>query len=269
VARAPGGLPYYARVVRVVGSIEFKLKYADSLMGYFWSLAKPLAYFGVLLLVFGRLLGVNQSHRYPVFLLLGILLFTFFVDSVGQMLPSIVARGDILRRLSFKPVLIPLSTSLSVSITFLANIMAAAAFMAIYRVSPRLSWLLVFPLLLEFYLLILGLGLILATLYVRFRDIGQIWELLSQILFFGSGIMYPIGILPVRAEQIIFLNPVVQIIQDIRHALIGSTGPYDVTAAAVFAGHGGRLGPVLLTIAVFLGGLALFRREGRYFAERI
>jgi ABC-2 type transport system permease protein len=174
-----------------------------------------------------------------------------------------------LRRLSFPPILVPLSLSLSVCITFLANILAAVVFMAAYRIEPRLSWLLVLPLLLQLYLLILGLGLILATLYVRFRDIGQLWELVAQILFFACGIMYPVGILPVRAEQVVFLNPLVQIIQDIRHALIGATGPRDVTANAVFAGHGGRLGPILLTFAIFIGGLALFRREGRYFAERI
>src|SRR5205823_5833153 len=143
-------------------------------------------------------------------LLVGILLFTFFVDSVSQMLPSIVARGDVLRRLSFPPLLIPLSLSLSVCITFLVNVVAAAIFMAAYKIPPRLNWLLVLPLLVELYILIIGLGLILATLYVRFRDIGQVWELVSQILFFACGIMYPIGILPPRAEQIAFLNPFVQ-----------------------------------------------------------
>jgi ABC-2 type transport system permease protein len=268
-AKATRGLAYHARVIRVVGGVEFKVKYADSAMGYFWSVAKPLAYFAVLLVIFQRLLGGEEKHHYPIFLLVGILLFTFFVESIGQMLPSIVMRGEMLRRLSFPPILIPLSLSLSVCITFVANIVAAAVFMAAYQISPRLSWFLVLPLLLELYLLILGLGLIVATLYVRFRDIGQLWEVAAQILFFACGIMYPVGILPVRVEQIVFLNPLVQIIQDIRHALIGATGPKDVTAAAVFAGHGGRLGPILLTVAIFLGGFALFRREGRYFAERI
>jgi len=268
-AKTVGGLSYYARVIRVVGSVEFKIKYADSAMGYFWSLAKPLGYFAVLLLVFGRLLGAEQKHYYPVFLLTGILLYTFFVDSVGQMLPSIVARGDMLRRLSFKPILIPLSLSLSVCITFLVNVVAATIFMAIYEVPPRLTWLLVLPLLVELYMFILGLGLFLATLFVRFRDIGQVWELLSQVLFFASGIMYPIGILPPRAEQIAFLNPLVQILQDIRHALIGATSAKDETAAAVFAGHGGHLVPVLVAVGVFVGGLVLFTREGKYFAERI
>ena len=256
-------------MIRVVGGVEFKIKYADSMMGYFWSLAKPLCYFGVLLLVFGRLLGADQKHYYPVFLLVGILLFTFFVETIGQILPSIVGRGDTLRRMSFAPILIPLSLSLSVLITFLVNILVAIIFIAGYQVPPRASWLLVLPLLLELYVYTLGLGLILATLFVRFRDIGQIWELVAQILFFAAGIMYPIGILPPRAEQISFLNPLIQIIQDIRHSLIGATSPQDHTAGAVLAGHGGRLGPVLLAVAVFVGGVVLFRREGRYFAERI
>jgi ABC-2 type transport system permease protein len=263
------GPSYYARVIRVLGTVEFKMKYADSLGGYLWSLTKPLAYFAVLLLVFRHLLTSSQTHNYEIFLLVGIVVFTFFVDAVSEMLPSIVSRGSMLRRMSFSPLLIPLSMSISVCLTFLVNIVAVAIFMAAFGIDPHPSWFLVLPLLLELYLFIVALGLVLAMLYVRFRDIGQIWELVSQILFFACGLMYPIGILPEWVQKIVFLNPVVQALQDIRHALIGSTGPDDVTAAQVYAGSGGRLIPILVAVIVFLGAVAIFQREGRTFAERI
>jgi ABC-2 type transport system permease protein len=105
---------------------------------------------------------------------------------------------------------------------------------------------------------------------VRFRDVGQIWEVVSQVLFFACAIFYPIGILPDWAQKVAFLNPLVQIIQDVRHAILGGpSGPNDVTAASVYAGAGGRLIPIVMAVLVFLGGLAFFRREGRYFAERV
>jgi ABC-2 type transport system permease protein len=262
---------YYLRVLRVIGAIDFKTKYADSVLGYIWSLAKPLAYFGVLWLVFAHLLRTaNQTHDFTLFLLLGVLLYTFFVDAVSEMLPSVVARGGLLRRLAFPPILVPLSASVTVCLTFFVNILAVVVYVGVQKVAPRPDWFLIVPLLAELYLFIVGLGLLLSALFVRFRDVGQLWEIATQILFFASAIMYPIGILPAWAQKVAFLNPFVQVMQDIRHVVLGgSSGPFDTTAAAVYAGAGGRLWPIAIALAVFLGGLALFRRESRHFAERI
>jgi ABC-2 type transport system permease protein len=268
--RATSGLAYYTRVLRVVGVIQFKAKYAGAALGYVWSLVKPLAYFGVLWLVFAHLLRTaNQTEHFTLFLLIGILLFTFFVDSVNVMLPSIVAGGSILRRLAFPPVLVPLSASVGICITFLINISALVVFIAIGRVAPRLEWLLVVPLLVELYAFCLGVGLLFAALYVRFRDASQIWELGSQLLFFASAIFYPVGILPSWAQKVAFLNPFVQIMQDIRHVILGPGGPNDVTVSTVYSGTGGRLIPVAIVCLILLGAITFFRREGRYFAERV
>ena len=268
--RSTSGVAYYARVLRVVGGIEFKTKYAGAVLGYVWSLAKPLAYFGVLWLVFAYLLRTaNQTDDFTMFLLIGILLYTFFADTVSVMLPSIVERGSILRRLAFPPILVPLSASIGICITFAVNISAIVVFIAASRVDPRPEWLFVFPLLAELYVFCVGVGLLVAALFVRFRDIGQIWELASQLLFFASAIFYPVGILPPWAQRMAFLNPVVQIMQDARRAVLGPSGPYDVTASTVYGGHGGRLIPLAVVLLVVLVGYALFRRESRYFAERV
>jgi ABC-2 type transport system permease protein len=270
-ARATSGVAYYMRVLRVVGGIEFKAKYAGAALGYVWSVAKPLAYFGVLWLVFAHLLRTaNQTHDFTIFLLIGILLYTFFVDTISAMLPSIVTGGSILRRLAFPPIVIPLSASVGIGITFCANMSALAVFIAIQKVAPRAEWLLVPPLLAELCIFCIGIGLLVAALYVRFRDVVQIWELTAQLLFFASAIFYPIGILPAWAERVAFLNPFVQVMQDVRHAILGgSSGPNDVTAATVYGGAFGRLIPILIAVLVFLGGLAFFRREARFFAERV
>jgi ABC-2 type transport system permease protein len=264
------GLAYYFRVLRVVGAIDFKAKYSDAALGYLWSIVKPLAYFGVLWLVFAYLLRTaNQTEDFTVFLLVGILLFLFFIDAVSVMLPSIVEEGATLRRLAFPPILVPLSASVAIAITFCLNASVFAFFAAVQKVEPRLEWLLVPPLLAELYIFTLSLGLLLSALYVRFRDISQVWELAAQLLFFSSAIFYPIGILPDWAQKVAFLNPFVQIMQDVRHALLGASGPNDLTAADVFAGSGGRLIPLAIVALVFVAALAYFRREGRYFSERL
>lgn len=265
------GLGYYTRVLRVNASIEFKALYHDSFLGYIWSLAKPLAYFGVLWLVFGHLLRTaNETSHFSVFLLLGVVLYMFFSDAITEMLPSIVLRGDILRRLAFPPILVPVSASVTCCITFAVNIVAVIIYIGITKVAPEPSWALVPLLLVQLYVFIVGLGLLLATLYVRLRDIGQIWQLASQLLFFASAIYFPIGILPLWAQRIAFLNPFIQIMQDVRHSVLGgSSGPNDVDAGSAYAGFGGHLWPVLVTLLVFAAGLALFRRQSKYFAERI
>jgi len=269
--KATAGAAYYLRVLRVVGTIDFKAKYEDATLGYVWSIVKPLAYFGVLWLVFAHLLRTaNQTSDFALFLLIGILLFLFFIDAVNIMLPSIVVGGATLRRLAFDPILIPLSASVAIGITFLINVSAFVVFAAVQRIEPRVEWLLIIPLLIELYFFTIALGLLLSALYVRFRDIGQVWELTAQLLFFACAIFYPIGILPDWAQKVAFLNPFVQIMQDSRHALLGgSSGPYDVSADTVYAGYGGRLIPILIVAALFGAALAFFKRQGRYFAERL
>jgi len=254
-----------------MGVVDFKARYKDAVLGYLWSLVKPLAYFGVLWLVFAHLLKTeNQTDDFALFLLIGILLFLFFIDAVSLMLPSIVNGGPTLRRLAFDPILIPLSLSVAAAITFCINILAFIFFAAIQRPQPRIEWLLVIPLLAELYVFTIALGLLLSALFVRFRDIVQLWELAASLLFFACAIFYPVGILPSWAQKVAFLNPFVQIMQDIRHAMLGgSSGPYDISADTVYAGAGGRLIPIAIVVLLATAAFYVFRREGRYFAERL
>jgi ABC-2 type transport system permease protein len=266
---ATRGPRYYLRVLRVVGPIQFKAKYAGAVLGYVWSLVKPLSYFGVLWLVFAFLLRTaNQTHDFAIYLLIGILLYTFFTDSTTVMLKSIVDGGSILRRLAFPPVLVPLTASVGIGITFFINILAIVVIVGLQRVTPRVEWLLVPPLLIELYALCVALGLLLGALYVRFRDISQIWELVTQLLFFGSAIFFPIGIVPPWAQKVAFLNPFLQIMQDTRHAVLSGSGPNDLSVTDVY-GPAGRLIPFAIVLLIVIGSIAFFRRESRYFAERV
>jgi ABC-2 type transport system permease protein len=256
-------LAYDARILHVLSRAEFRLKYAGSVLGYVWSLAKPLMYFTVLWIVFGSLFDTSVPS-YPLYLLIGIILYTFVVDAVSATLPSIVWNAPTLRRVSFPALVIPLASTLAAAMTFLANCAAVALFLAVSRTSPELDWFLVVPLLLELYAFVLGLALVCSTLFVRFRDVGQIWEVAASLLFFSAPIMYPITILPPWAERLAELNPFVQVMQDVRLVLLGS----DASLAGVTARVDTRLIPIAIALGMLALGLVLHRRESPRFAER-
>jgi ABC-2 type transport system permease protein len=259
------------RILHVIASAEFKLKYSGSALGYAWSLIKPFALFTMLYLVFGHIfkLGAN-SHYYAVSLLIGICLVTFFNDGTLLGMYSLVARESLLRKLSFPRLIIPTSATLTAAITFSVNLIAIAGFVAWKHITPQWNWILVVPLLFELYLFVLAIAVILSTLFVRFRDIGQIWELMLQLLFYASPIVYPVGYLPPWARRVAFLYPFTQVLQDIRSIILyPDSRPNRLTIAQAFGTSAARLIPIGIVLLLGIAALALFRREEPYFAERV
>jgi ABC-2 type transport system permease protein len=261
----------HLRVLHVVASAEFKLKYAGSALGYIWSLIKPLTLFTMLYLVFGRVFKLGAiSHYYPLSLLLGIVLFNFFSDATNLGMYSLVARESLLRKLSFPRLIIPASATVTAVMTFAINLIAIVAFIVWNRLVPQLEWFLVLPLLLELYLFTLAVALILATVFVRLRDIGQLWELVLQVLFYASPIIYPIGYLPGWARKFVFLNPFTQILQDLRAVVLSpDLKPNRITVADAFGAGAARLIPLTVVALLALAAYLLFRREQPFFAERV
>jgi ABC-2 type transport system permease protein len=256
------------RVLHVVARVEFKLKYADSALGYVWSVVKPLSLFTILWIVFGRFFKLNAFEHYPLFLLIGIVLYTFFVDAIGTSIPSVVVNGSVIRRLSFPRLVLPMSTTLTAAITFGINLTVVVIFIALSSVTPKPSWLLIPLLLAELYVFILGLAFLLSAAFVKYRDVSQVWELAAQLMFYASPVMYPVGFLPPWFQPIAFLNPFVQVMQDVRALIVGSTQPHG-TIAAVYGTPLARALPVAVALLVFMAGLAYFRRRTSRFAELV
>lgn len=263
----PEGLAYRARVLGVIAGSEFKQKYAGSALGYVWTLIKPLALFSVLYVVFGRFFKFTVGiDHYPLYLLIGLVLWYFFDDATSFAMPSVVSNASLLQKLAFPRLLVPASATVTVAITFAVSLVALAVFVAGNRITPRLEWLAIAPLLVELYVFVFAVSVLLATLYVRFRDTGQIWDLMAALLFWGSPIIYTVEFLPPWAKPIIFFNPFVQIMQDVRALIIGSEQVVTVTEQLGRYGHAAPLG-----VLVFVLGLALvlFRHEEKSFAERV
>ena len=169
-------LGHHLRVLSVIAMAEFKLKYAGSVLGYVWSVLKPLALFTLLYLVFGRVFNLNQlSAYYAVSLLLGIVLFTFFSDATTLALISIVVRDTLIRKLAFPRLIIPTSATVTAALTLVINLTVVGAFVAYKQLRPQLDWLLIPLLLIELYVFTLGVGLLLAAVFVRLRDLQKVW----------------------------------------------------------------------------------------------
>lgn len=257
------------RILQVIAGVEFKLKYADSALGYAWSVIKPLALFSVMYLVFGRLFGLNEiSEYYGISLLIGIVAYGFFSDATSLGMTSLIARQSLLQKLHFPRIVIPVSATVTAAMTFAVNAVVVAGFVAWKGITPQLDWLLLVPLLLELYAFILGIALVLATLLVRLRDVGQVWELALQVLFYASPVIYPVGFLPPFARDLVFISPFSQIIQDIRAILLYPDLAANKITAADALGDWGHLVPISVTVLVLVFGIWLFRRYEPWYAER-
>jgi ABC-2 type transport system permease protein len=228
-----------------------------------------MALFTLLYFVFGHIFKLNTIPYYPQALLMGIVLFFYFSDATSITMYSLVSRESMLRKLIFPRMVIPISATLTSTITFGINLVVVGIFVAAAGITPDLSWFLLVPLMVELFVFVLGVGLILATLFVRLRDISQLWDLVVQLFMYASPIMYPVGYLPPWAQKIVFLNPFTQILQDARAIVLYSGHPTEVVTASDALGTYGRLLPVAIAFGILILGSLLFRREEPWFAERI
>lgn len=247
---------------------DFKLRYQGSVLGYAWSLLRPLLLFIILYIVFVKFLKLGDGvPHYPVYLLLGIVMWNFFNEMTVQSLGSIVGRGDLIRKIRIPRWIIVLSSSISAVINFLLNLVVIAIFMVINHVdiTGSILWL---PLIfIELYLFALGISMFLSAAFVKFRDINYIWEVILQAGFYLTPILYPIALITNLAlQKLILLNPVAQAIQDARHAAVTHQ---TITAHQVFEGGWYELVPFAIVLLALVGGIAYFRKESKYFAENI
>lgn len=247
---------------------DFKLRYQGSVLGYAWSLLRPLLMFIILYVVFVKFipLGGNIPH-YPVYLLLGIVIWNFFNEMTLQGLTSIVGRGDLIRKISIPRWIIVLSSSISAFINLLLNLVVVLIFLFINHVD-LLRTSLWFPLIMvELYVFCLGLSLFLSAAYVKYRDIQYIWEVILQAGFYLTPILYALSkIKNLTFQKIIMVNPMAQTIQDSRYAVVTHKSQ---TGAQLFAGGWYKFIPFILVVTIFIMGLIYFRKESKYFAENI
>ncbi len=253
-------------ILREMIVTDFKVRYQGSILGYAWSVLKPLFLFVILYVVFVKFLRIGGDiEHFPIYLLLGIVLWSFFSEATITGMNSIVNRGDLLKKISIPRYLIVLSSVTSAFINLLINLIVVLIFAFINDVEIMRSWLLLPLFITELFVLSMSLAFFLSALFVKYRDAGYIWEVLLQAAFYATPILYPLTIVAEKYQKIIMLNPVAQIIQDSRWAFVS----HDTLSSWQVLGMPLLLVPFSIVLVTVFFANRYFKKEAYYFAERI
>lgn len=257
-------------ILREMISTDFKVRYQGSFLGYAWSLLRPLLLFVILYFVFVEFLKTGGSiPHFPIYLLLGIVIWNFFTEMTQQSLGAIVARGDLIRKISIPRWIIIFSSSVSALINLALNLIVVVVFMVFNGVDFQQTILLLPLILLEVYIFALGISLFLSALYVRFRDISYVWEVILQAGFYFTPILYAMTFIPsVLYQKLLLLNPVAQAIQDARYAAI-THDPLVLTTTRLSDNPWYIMAPFITVIVVLILGMLYFKSQADSFAENI
>jgi ABC-2 type transport system permease protein len=261
-----------------LASTDFKLRYFGSALGYLWSLMRPLLLFGVLYVVFTEVFSLGKGvPHYPVYLLTSIILWTFFLETTSNNVQSLIAREGLLRKMRFPRLVIPLSVALVALFNLGMNMIAVIVFALANGVYPKVSWLEMPVLILLIAFLAVGVGMLLSALYVRYRDIQPIWDVVSQALFYASPVIYT-AFQYKGLKHVAMFNPIGAILTQMHFSWVGGgtltrngqTVFYPVHDAATTAGGWPLLLiPLGIILGMFCLGLWFFNREAPRIAENL
>jgi len=262
-----GGWRRFGELLYLISVTEFKKTYFGTVLGYVWSLLRPLLLFGVLLFVFTKIfrLGSGVPH-YPVLLLFNVVLFGFFAEATQAAVTSVVNQEGIVRKTQFPRLVIPLSVVVTALFNLGVNLVVVLIFILAFGVSPMWTWLL-FPLIaLALFVFVTAVSLLLSSLYVRFRDTAIIWGVLATALFYATPVLYPIEAVPSAYRDVISLNPLTPLFEQARKWVIDPGAPGAVSAAG---GWSHLLASVAIFVAVCALGAWYFNREAPRIAEQL
>lgn len=263
-----GGRRRFFDLLWLMSVTEFRRTYFGTVLGYVWSLIRPLALFGVLLFVFTQVFKVGATlDNYAVLLLLGIVQYTFFQEATNIAVTSVVGQEAVVRKTQFPRLVIPLATVLTAFFNFCLNLLIVVVFILAWGVDPMWTWLL-FPVAVAGLLVFtIAVSMALSVLYVRFRDVAIIWSVGSQILFYATPILYPLGLpnfLSDTLERLLMINPLAVIFEQVRVWVLEPSAPTPAEAA------GGAVW-LLPALAIYVGicvfAVWIFNREAPRIAE--
>ena len=262
------GVRRFASLTFMLAATDFKLRWFGSALGYLWTLMKPLLLFGVLYVVFTEVVKFGEGVKnYPVYLLCAIVLFTYFGETTSRGVTSLVDRDNLLRKIRFPRLVIPLAVALHSLFNLGLNMIAVFVFVVAAGIEPNVDWLQLPLLVGMMVVLATGVTMMLSALYVRFRDVEPIWEVALQLLFYASPVIYVVTTIPNHdLQRLAVMNPIGAILTQMRHALVDPSAP---TAITVLGGWQWLAVPTGIVVALFALGWWVFMREAPRIAENL
>lgn len=261
-------LERFAALVWTIAVSQFKLKFYGSALGYIWQLMRPLLMFGVLYVFFTRILRFPEVQYYPVVLLQGIVVFTFLSEATVGSVGALVENEILVRKIQFPRLAVPFSIVLAALFNLLINYVVVLIFLIIQGGSPQWTWLYEFPILLVLLVILAtAISTLLSALYVRYRDIRPIWEVLLQTIYFISLVLIPVeAVTNATLRKLLLLNPFACLVEQLRYAVISNSAP---TVLEVFGNPWLLAIPVALAIALCVIAFIVFDRMAPKVAEEL
>lgn len=258
----------FARLTWALAVTDFRLRFFGSALGYLWQLMRPLLLFGVLYAVFSQLGFGKATKYYPVALLLGIVLFGFLSEATSQSVRCLANRENLVRKIEFPRLAVPMATVLTATFNLALNLVPVFVFLLVAGGRPRWTWIELPFLMVGLAVLVVGLATLLSVLFVRYRDVEPIWDVVMQITFYASPIFYTAAIVRDATSEtvlrLMLLNPFAAILQQARHAVVD---PSHESAAHAMGNGWLLLIPAVATIALLLVAYRVFDRAAPRIAE--
>ncbi len=259
-----GGWSRFFQILWVMASMRFKELYRGTVLGYVWSLMRPLLLFGVLYVVFTYVIRFGQDiPYYAPLLLFNLMIFQFFVDATNASVRSLVANETIVRKTHFPRAAVPLSAVLTSVFTLGTNLIVVAGFFIAAGVPFQWTWLAVPFALVPLLVITASFAMLLAVLYVRYRDVLQIWGVATRALFYVTPVLYPAELVPDNLRIFLSMNPLAPTLVENRQLLFGA----DTPSMLELTGSLGIGIVFALTIAIIAVSLAAFIRMAPRTAE--
>ena len=238
---------------------DLKVRYRQTYLGILWAVLQPLISMSVFSVVFGYLVGVSSGGvPYPLFVICALVPWSFFSRAVLAMTGSLLADQDLVKKIYFPRIAIPTSAMLSCAVDVVTGFVIILAILAIYQTAPAPQIVLAPVLILLTASAALGIGLIMASWNVRFRDVGHIAPFALQTLLFLSPVIYSADVVPGFWRLLYSVNPLVGIIDAMRWCVLGTPADWSMVLISSLA----SLGFLLL-------GLATFARSEKAFPDLI
>jgi ABC-2 type transport system permease protein len=249
-----------------LAATDFKLRFYGSVLGYAWTLVRPFLFFAVIYVVFSEIAGLDANVKnYGVYILFGLVLFQFFSDGTNGCVRCLAVRENLLRKMRFPRLVIPLSVVLTAIFNLAGTLAAALIFAVVAGVYPSWSWLELPVIIVAVGAFATGVGLLLSALFVRYRDVAPIWEVVSQMLFYISPILYVATLVPEQYRDWYMINPLAVLLTEMRAAVVDTSAPH----AWDLAGPGTLLAAGALVVIAVVLGLYVFNRQAPRIAEEL